>query len=307
MRICSLLPGATEVVAALGAADQLVGISHECDFPPEVIGKPVLVRAVIDAERTASADIDRQVRETLNGGHSLYRLDESRFHATRPDVVLTQDLCAVCAVTPDQLRQAIADLTPSPRVVSLNPTRLDDVIADVERIGAAIGKTEAAEHLAAALRGRLTSIRDQVSGVPGRPRVACLEWLDPLYVGGHWVPEMVTWAGGQDVLGTPGAPSRRIAWTDLIAAAPEIVVLMPCGFTVDRTLHELHALTAHPDWVRLPAVSAGRVYAVEAGAFFSRPGPRLIDGVRILAALFHPERFDRALPPGARRLEGAPR
>ncbi len=305
MRICSLLPGATEVVAALGLAEELVGVSHECDYPPEVRRKPVLVRAAVDSERTASPEIDRLVRETLQQGHSLYRLDEDLFHRLQPDLVITQDLCNVCAITPAQLQRALGLLPQEPRLLTLNPTSLEDILTDVERIGGATGKQSPARSLAATLRARLQSIRDRIEPVRERPKVACLEWLDPLYAPGHWVPEMVEWAGGVNGLGRAGAPSERITWETVLAAQPDVLILMPCGFSASRTLQECAQLqipSRWPGWQTLPAVRNERVFAVDSGSQFSRPGPRLVEGVATLAALCHPSLFGQALPPGVLRV-----
>ncbi|MGH7206086.1 MAG: cobalamin-binding protein [Nitrospiraceae bacterium] len=306
MRICSLLPGATEVIAALGLADDLVGISHECDYPPAIKRKPVMVRATIDSDRSSSAEIDHEVTTAVKAGRQLYELDEGLFTRAQPDLVVTQDLCHVCAVTPSQLQHAIGALPHRPQLLSLNPLTLDDILKDVERIGAATKRPAEAQTLTVALRSRLESIRAQVACANERPEerptVACLEWLSPLYAAGHWVPQMVEWAGGLDRLGSAGAPSRQVTWDQLLAAAPDVVVLMPCGFSVHRTLRELTQLTVHPGWQDLPAVRNGRVFAVDASSYFSRPGPRLVDGVAILAALFHPSRFGGTIPDGARPL-----
>ena len=303
MRICSLLPGATEVVAALGLADDVVGVSHECDYPPAMRHKPVMVTPAIDAERSDSAEIDRQVRNTLAEGERLYALDERLFTEAQPELVITQDLCQVCAVTPGQLEQAIQQLPKQPRLLTLNPSSLTDVIHDVERIGTATGQADKGAAFAASLRSRLQAIRERVSAGKTRPKVVCLEWLDPLYLGGHWVPEMVDWAGGRDMLGTAGKPSTRVTWEQVQTAQPEVVIIMACGFSVERTLRELEAKPPQnkwSGWQDLPAVRQHRVYAVDAAAYFSRPGPRLVDGVAILASLLHPELFpDREQPPPA--------
>ena len=297
-----MLPGATEVIAALGLADDLVGISHECDYPPAIKHKPVMVRATIDGDRSSSAEIDHQVNAAVKAGRRLYELDEGLFTRAQPDLVITQDLCHVCAVTPSQLQQAIGALPYRPQLLSLNPLNLDDVLKDVERIGAATKRTAEAQTLTAALRSRLESIRAQVKSAHECPTVACLEWLSPLYAAGHWVPQMVEWAGGLDRLGSAGTTSRQVTWDQLLAAAPDVVVLMPCGFSVNRTLRELNQLTTHPGWEDLPAVRNGRAFAVDASSYFSRPGPRLVDGVAILASLFHPSRFEGTIPDGARHL-----
>lgn len=294
MRICSLLPGATEVVAALGLVDEVVGVSHECDYPPVMKQKPVLVKPAIDAERADSGEIDRQVRATLAEEKRLYALDERLFAQAQPDLVISQDLCQVCAVTPDQLGRALRQLPRPPRLLTLNPTGLMDVIQDVERIGQATGQADKGAAFAATLRSRLHTLRERVAAGKTRPNVVCLEWLDPLYLGGHWVPEMVDWAGGGDLLGRAGSPSSRVTWEQVRATKPDVIIFMPCGFSVTRALRELEAKPPHerwPGWQDLPAVQQNRCYVVDAAAYFSRPGPRLVDGVGILAALLHPDLF----------------
>lgn len=305
MRICSLLPGATEVVAALGLADRLVGISHECDFPLEVRKAAVLVRATVESDHLTSPEIDHRVKETLKAGEPLYQLDEASLREARPDLVITQDLCQVCAVTPEGLQRAMASLPQPPQLLVLNPTSLDDVLADIERIGIATDRGPEARAYAQALRTHLQSIEACVKTVASRPRVLCLEWLGPFYIAGHWVPQMVALAGGVDPLGAPDAPSRTATWDDLVAAAPDILVLMPCGFSADRTVHEVArlALPSEHAWQDLPAVREGRVYAVDASSYFSRPGPRLVDGVAILASLCHPSLFGEPHVGDVRRVD----
>ncbi len=303
MRIVSLLPGATEVVAALELTDHLVGISHECDYPPTVREKPVLVEAVIDSECTSSEEIDRRVRETVQAGRRLYRLNEPRFLEAAPDLVITQDLCHVCAITPDQLQRAVQALPRPPRLLTLNPATLEEVLVDIERIGAAAERTAEARRLVSDLRARLARIREHVAGDTRRPRIACLEWLSPLYAAGHWVPDMVTAAGGLDALGTSGTSSPRITWSVLLSADPDVIVLMPCGFSIARTAREIKSLIDRPEWQSLRAWRQGQAYVVEAVSYFSRPGPRLVDGVELLAAIFHPTVFGEALPPGVQQLD----
>jgi len=302
MKICSLLPGATEVVAALGLADHLVGISHECDFPPAIKTTPVMIRAVIDQEQMASPDIDRAVTRAAAEHESLYTLDDVMFRRAEPDLVITQDLCHVCAVTPSQLHRAIEALPRSPRVLTLNAASLEDTLTDIERIGEATNMISAARTLTSGLRTRLQDVRKRVACDEPLPTVVCVEWLDPLYAAGHWVPEMVSWAGGRHLLGRAGGQSERITWEQLVTAAPDVLIVMPCGFSIERTVREMNRLTAHPDWPRLPAVQQGRVFAVDSGAYFSRPGPRLVDGTEILAALCHPSRFGQTIPAGAQRI-----
>lgn len=303
MRICSLLPGATEVVAALGAAGELVGISHECDYPPDVRHAPVLVRPVLDSDRSSSPDIDQQVRQAAKTGQAHYHLDQALLAQAAPDLVITQDLCHVCAITPDQLHEAMRHLPTAPRLLTLNPGSLEEVLNDVERIGQAIGRLQAGHDLAVRLRARLETVRLEVSrsGQP-RPKVVCLEWLEPLYVGGHWVPEMVARAGGRDMLGTAGARSVQVTWEQVLEAAPDVLLLMPCSFSAERTLREVGLVTSRPGWDRLPALRQGRVFAVDSSSFFSRPSPRLVEGVELLAALFYPARVGDRLPAGVHRV-----
>lgn len=301
MRICSLLPGATEVVAVLTPTKHLVGISHECDYPPEIAGKPVVVRPSIHADRSSRA-IDRQVRTRLKSGQPLYELNETLLGRVRPHLVIAQDTCEVCAVTPEQVQDAVRALPTVPRILSLNPSTLDDVLADIQRIGDAIARGHEAAVLAGHLRERLQHILLQIAQAGAHPRVACLEWLDPLYAAGHWVPEMVAYAGGVDVLGTAGSPAKKITWKQVCAARPDVLILMPCGFPIARTRKELASLTTRPEWKTLPAVKTGQVFLVDGPAYFNRPGPRLIDGVEILAACLHPSLMPAAKPEAVERL-----
>ena len=288
MNICSLVPGATEVVAGLGLADRLVGISHECDYPSSIRHAPVLIEPVIEDTVRSSRDIDRLVKTLAAEHRSLYRLNERAFRAARPDVILTQDLCHVCAVTPNQLNGAIQALPNRPRVVTLNPKTIEDVIRDVERIAEAVEALPSGRQMARSLRSRLDAVHARTVKTTHRPRVACLEWLDPLYVAGHWVPEMVQLAGGQDVLGKPGQPSRELTWEEVEAAKPDVLLVMPCGYSIDRTMQELaKSGPTHTQWVqaldRWP-----NTFVVDAASYFSRPGPRLIDGVERLEGLLQP-------------------
>ncbi|MCC2641146.1 MAG: ABC-type transport system, periplasmic binding component [Nitrospira sp.] len=303
MRICSLVPGATEVVAALGLQQNLVGISHECDYPPSLAQVPVMVRPKIESHRLSSAQIDEQVGSLLSDGAGLYELDEPGLLAARPDLIIAQDLCDVCAITPSQLDHALRVLSPTPRLIALNPRRLEDILLDIVTLGQALQQEQAGKRFAIGLRSRLDAVRRRVSSETTRPRVACLEWFAPLYTAGHWIPDMVEAAGGIDVLGRSGMASQKVNWDQLSASAPDVIVLMPCGFTVQRTKEELSTLIEHPKWRALPAVQRGEVYLVEALSYFSRPGPRLIDGTEQLAAICHPARYDYHLPGSAERLD----
>lgn len=292
MRICSLLPSATEVIALLGLSDELVGISHECDYPPSVRSVPIMVEPMIPPHGLASADIDQQVRQLVASGQQLYRLKDNLLRQARPDLVLSQDLCHVCAVTPGQLHDALSSLPHQPTVLTLNPRTVHDVIDDVVRIGDAAGRSAEGHRLAAQLRHRLEAVHTRVQGISQRPRVACIEWLSPLYAAGHWVPEMVQCAGGQDVLAQPGTPSRVVTWDEVLAAAPDVLVVMPCGFSVERTQTELFQLRQRPDQWRLSTDLVQHTFLVDASSYFSRPGPRLIDGIELLAAILHPSDHD---------------
>jgi iron complex transport system substrate-binding protein len=292
MRICSLLPSATEVIALLGLSDELVGISHECDYPPSVSNVPIMIEPMIPPHGLASADIDRQVHQLVASGQRLYRLKDNLLRQALPDLVLSQDLCNVCAITPDQLHDALCSLPHQPTVLTLNPRTVHDVIDDVVRIGDAAGRSAAGHRLAAHLRDRLDAVRIRVQGISHRPRVACIEWLSPLYVAGHWVPEMVQLAGGQDVLAQPGSLSRVVTWDEVLAATPDVLIVMPCGFSVERTQTELFQLMQQPDQWRLSSDLVQHTFLVDASSYFSRPGPRLIDGIELLAAILHPTDHD---------------
>jgi iron complex transport system substrate-binding protein len=289
VRIVSLLPSATEIAFALGLGDQLVAVSHECDYPPAARERPAVTRSPIHGHDLSSAEIDRRTAAELRDGGTLYYLDNDLLRTLQPDLVLTQELCDVCAVAQPLVERAVRELGSAPRVLSLEPNTLADVLGTIEIVGAATGRQAAGAELVASLRARIDQVRARAAVAPSRPRVFCMEWTDPLWVAGHWVPEMVSLAGGDDVLGQRGAPSVRIRWDAVLAAAPEVVVLMPCGYDLARTLRERPVVEALPGWASLPAVQAGRVYAVDGSSYFNRPGPRLIDGLELLAHLLHPD------------------
>jgi iron complex transport system substrate-binding protein len=297
MRVCSLLPGATEITFALGLGDEVVGVTHECDYPAEARQKPVVVRSLIDSNRMTSLEIDRWVSERLRTKKSIYVIDEKRLREAAPDVILTQGLCDVCAIDYDEVVRASESLAHKPKIVSLTPNCLTDVLDDVARVGEATGQSHRAERLVRELEQRISAVREQVARSSARPRVACLEWFDPIYAAGHWVPEMVELAGGQDVLGRKGEPSTKIDWNKVVEVAPHVIVLMPCGFDVSQTLRGAPALKQLEGWRDLPAVKAGKVFAANGHAFFSRPGPRLVDGLELLAHIIHPEIFPMQVSP----------
>jgi iron complex transport system substrate-binding protein len=299
MRIVSLLPSTTEIVCALGLIDSLAGITHECDYPPEVRGKPVLTRSIIPTGLTSSA-IDAAVTELLRQGHSpgsIYHIDAPTLHAVSPDLILTQQLCDVCAVSFSEVQRAVASIGGECRVVSLEPASLDEILDAILQVGALAEVPGTAARLVAGLRARLDAVRQAVANTPRR-RVCCLEWLDPPFTAGHWVPEQVALAGGAEVFDRPRLPSQRAAWDEVLAQEPEVFVLLPCGFDLAGTLHELERTPPPPGWHAQPAVRAGQVYAVDGSAYFSRPGPRVVDGVEILAHVLHPDLV--SAPPAGR-------
>lgn len=287
MRIASLLPSATEIVCALGLEDDLVAVTHECDHPPSVRGKPVVTASVLDGGAT-SADIDHHIRAQVHAGSSIYRLDADRLQTLKPDLVLTQELCAVCAVSYPIVERAARRLDASTRLVSLEPERLEDVFEHIALIGRLTGRQQAAGRVVAGLRARLQRLRLRLEDRPRR-RVVCLEWLDPLFNCGHWTPELVRIAGGDDPLGSEGRPAHPISWEDVVRADPDALVVMACGFSRERALKEMPALTGRPGFDALRAVREGRVFVVDGSAYFSRPGPRLVDSAEILAGLLHPQ------------------
>lgn len=290
-RVVSLLPGATELVHALGCGDRLVGRSHECDHPPGVERLPVVSAPKWPLDGTSYA-IDEQVRAIVAEGLGVYRVDTDALREAGPDLVVTQSQCEVCAVSEDEVERAAREvLGGDVEVVSLVPGTLEDVLADVRRVAAALAVPEAGERLEADLRAGFETVRETVAGAP-RPSVVCLEWLDPLMGAGNWMPELVDLAGGRLLFGETGQHVPRLEFDALLAADPDVIVAQPCGFDLERTLAELPALTSRPGWQDLTAVWSGRVAAVDGHAFFNRPGPRLVETAEILAEIVHPDRAD---------------
>jgi iron complex transport system substrate-binding protein len=290
MRICSLLPSSTEILYALGVGDSVCGVTHECDFPPEVRKKRVVVKSRLP-HTTDPAEIDRLVREFTARGESIYAVDAEALREIDPDLIVTQDLCHVCAASPDDFAAALNSLPRMPQVISLNPHSIGDVWKDILTVGAATNTIHVAESLVDELKQRVAAIANAAefeARKSGRPRVVCLEWLDPPYVGGHWVPEMVAMAGGEDVIGVAGQPSFCVEWKRVIESRPDVIVVMPCGFDAEQASKNLANVKLPPGWESLPAVEKRRVFAVDANGYFSRPGPRLAEGVAILGRLFHP-------------------
>src|SRR5215216_5713952 len=278
-----------------GAGDSLVGVTHECDFPSHVQNLPTLTSTRLDHDMT-SAEIDAAVGNLLTDTGSIYALDAKLFEDVSPDLIITQGLCDVCAVSEDLVREATSSLKKEPEVLSLNPTSLSEVLLDAIRVGEVVGRGREVREKVAALEERLARVEASVAGLD-RPRVGCIEWLDPLFSAGHWVREMVRIAGGEELFAGAGESSARLTWEVVCEAAPEVLVLMPCGFDATRTLKEARALTEMPGWAGLPAVSNERVWAVDANSYFSRPAPRLVAGVEILAHILHPAVFSGAPEP----------
>ena len=293
MRVASLLPSATEMVHFAGAGDSLVGVTHECDFPPGVEGLPNLTSSRIRGHEMTSAEIDAAIGDLLTDDGSIYALDAALLGRLAPDLVVTQGLCDVCAVSTSLVREAVAGLEGEPEVLSLNPTSLDGVLDDAVRVGEAVGRAREVRLKVAVLRERLARVEGVVAGLP-RPRVGSIEWLDPPFSAGHWVPEMVALAGGEEVFAAPGGRSARLDWETVFEADPDVLVLMPCGFDAERAVREAGVLPGLAGWSDLRAVREGRVWGVDANSFFSRPAPRLVEGVEILARILHPEAFAEA-------------
>jgi len=285
MRIISLVPNGTEILFAVGAGNLVVGVSHECDYPAEARTRPVLTGSALTPGMSA-AEVDAAVSAQVGSGLSLYTLDEARIAELAPDVIVTQQLCPVCAVSTEQVDGAVRPLPRCPEVVSLDPRTLAEVFADVRRVGEVTGLVQQAEALLAGLDRRLAAVRAAVVDRP-RPRVLALEWPDPPFAGGHWVPEMIDLAGGIDVFGEPGGHSGRLTWGQVAAADPDVIVAMPCGFDEAGAREQIATLAGRPEWESLRAVRGGRVHPVDANGCFSRPGPRLVDGIERLAAIFH--------------------
>ncbi len=283
MRIASLVPSATETLFALGLGDQVVAVTHECDWPPEAGSLPHLTRTVIPPG-LGPAEIDRVVRETVGAGRPLYELDSECLAELEPDLIVTQAVCDVCAVSYDDVVAVAATLPSRPRVVSLDPLSLDDVLNDLVRVAETVGNPGAGRRAHAHARQRLAAVARAVAGAE-RPRVLAIEWLDPPFVAGHWIPEMISIAGGADALGVAGEKSRTAEWAELEAAGADVVLAMPCGYDVTRSAQEAQAFED-----QLTALKADRVVAVDASAYFSRPGPRLVTGVELLASILHPDR-----------------
>jgi iron complex transport system substrate-binding protein len=302
MRIVSLLPAATEILYAIGAGDSVVGVTHECDYPSAAAAKPAVIRPRVDPS-APQAELDRQVRELVGRGESIYAVVADLLESLAPDLLVTQDLCHVCAASPEDLAASLARWPPHtrPRIVTFSPRTLAGVWRGIREIAEAAGRTAEGDALAQRLENRVNEIADRAHCEPATsspsPRVLCLEWFDPPFFAGHWVPEMIRLAGGCDVLGCEGEPSVAVGWPRIFEARPEIIVLMPCGYGLERTLQIWRSTLLPSGWQKLPAVMAGRVYAVDGNGYFSRSGPRLAEGVALLAGLFRAPQDGGAVSP----------
>ena len=292
------------MACALGLGNQLVGITHECDYPPEVQGKPIVVRNVLPIETMSQPEIDAAVTQRMRDGLSLYQVDEKLLQELAPDMIITQDLCQVCAPSGNEVTQALNLLPKKPQILWLTPKSLEGIFENLRALGQASGRVKEAEELIASGRARLEKLADATRNLSQRPRVFCMEWLDPVYCSGHWMPEMVEIAGGVDALARKGTDSVRIPWEDVLKWSPEVLIITPCGFNLDKVIELTPQLFSNPGWSELPAVRNDHVYAVDANSYFARPGPRVVDGTELLAHLFHPDLFHwKGSPEAFRRIE----
>ncbi|HYF47862.1 MAG TPA: cobalamin-binding protein [Planctomycetota bacterium] len=294
MRIITLLPSATEIAFALGLEDEIVGVTHECDYPAAAKSKPVLIESALgDTSKLSPKEIDSRLRELLKSGESAYRFKEGAFTAAKPDLIITQGLCDVCAVPKHFVIQEIRKAKIEPQILSLDPEDLTGILTDIRRVGEITGKVDKAGEIVDALEERVGEVAGRTRDLPTakRPSVAVIEWIDPIYFAGHWVPEMIDLAGGRDALAKPGERSRAIEWKELLDAAPEIIIVAPCGFDVNGARKQASELKSRAGWSELPAVKSNRVYLMDANATLSRPGPRIVDGLEDLAQIIQPELF----------------
>ena len=292
MKIASLLPSATEIVYALGLGDDLIGVTDECDYPPDAVTKPVISRSALPQGRIQTPrEIDEAVRAKVGQSGQLYILDTELLRRERPDVILTQDLCRVCAVPSGQVKEALDKLgLPDAKVVSLDPKTLEDVVAQIGAVGAILDRAERASAITQTMRDRIAKVRETAKRVPS-VSVFALEWSDPPFAGGHWIPDMIEVVGGIPVLAEKGQPSREVAWYEVRAAAPEVTVFMPCGYYLEEAEEEADSFLRQAEFADTPSVRNGNVFAVDATSYFSRPGPRIVDGLEILAWAVHPDSY----------------
>ena len=297
-RVVSLLPSATEILYELGLGDRIFGVTHECNHPPEAAAKPQVIQSVIDTASMTSSQINTATYNLLNQHQEIFRLDEEMLKAARPDLIISQETCEACAAHAGNLETALSILPKRPKVYSMDPHTLSDILDSVTELGNIMGSAARADEITRALRARI----DRIAGVPTqkRPRVLAVEWIDPLFTAGHWIPEMVCIAGGKNMISTPGEYSRQMDVSEAVRADPDIIIMMPCGFDTKRTVTEYAALKENGEWCALRAVREGRVFAVDADSFFSKSGIRTVDGLEILARIIRPDHFpDIEAPAGS--------
>jgi iron complex transport system substrate-binding protein len=303
VKIVSLLPSATEIVYALALGDQLEGVTFECDFPPEARSKPIISDTALPQDKPlTSGEVDRLVGEFMNRGEPIYTLDKELIQRIQPDLILAQDLCRVCAVPSNQVEEALKELGCTADVISLDPNTVDEIFDGILAVGQATGTESRAKELVDGLRERVDGVKRAALRLPSI-RTLALDWGDPPFVGGHWIPGMVQMAGGTNLLGVPGEPSNRVTWKQVADAMPEVIVYMPCGYYRDQAEAEAEELYSIPDFSDTPAARIGAVFAVDASSYFSRPGPRIVDGLEILAWAIHPEAFPRPAPDAVVKIE----
>jgi iron complex transport system substrate-binding protein len=299
MRICSLLPSGTEILYSLGLGNQIVAVSEDCDLPPAVRLKPIISKSVLSGKNFSSRQIHELVESHQHKGLSLYDIDEGYLRKVKPDLILTQELCEVCAVPYSQVLKAAKVLDQGPKVVSLEPRTLEDVLDNILLVGKLTGTQTRAEHFVSELRKRIDFVKSNAQRVRKRPKVLNLEWIDPPMAGGHWVPQMVQIAGGRDDMVKVGEWTVNLTWSRVVDYGPEVIVVMPCSYTLQESLSEGRTLDKIPGWKTIPAVREGKVYAVNAGWYFSRSGPGLVTGLEIMAEILHPELFEGLAPSGS--------
>lgn len=288
-RIASFLPSATEILYELGAGDQLVGVTHECDYPEEAKSKPRVIKSSFDHTTMSSKEIDNQISSMIQSGSDIYLLDEQVLRNASPDLIVAQGLCDVCSPTTKEVNKAVSILNIKPEVVILDPHNLDDILSGILQVAKHVGKTEQAQNLISSIKKRIEYVKTK--SVKSRPKILCIEWLDPLFTAGHWVPQMVEIAGGINGISLTGEPSRKMKLEEAVMFEPDIIVLMPCGFDINRIQKEYSRLASDKQWKLIPAVQNNRVFAVDANSYFSKPGPRTVTGIEILAKIIHPETF----------------
>ena len=293
MRICSLLPSSTEIIFALGLEENLVGVTHECDYPPQARDKPVVVKSILEGKgKLSSARIDELVNRNRSEGKSVYLIDSERLSEIKPDLIITQGLCDVCAVSENEVTEVCEVLENSPEILSLNPTTIGEILDSIVLLGEVTRTKEKASQLVDDLRKRIETVEKKLSGERYRPGVFCLEWLNPPYAAGHWVPEMVKTAGGEPLISRTGEPSFKTSWDEILESSPDYLIIMPCGFDVEKTLDGIEELTGGVrQWHTLRAVQKGHCYIVDANSYFSRSSPRVVDGIELLAGVIHSDIF----------------